>query len=411
MAKAKKKTSRTRNRARKTRRFRGETLRIGIIGIGGMGSHHARYLTDGKVPGAALTAVCDIDPARLDAAKKNFGDHLETFDNGDDFFAADVCDAVIIATPHYFHPPYAIQAFANGVHALSEKPAGVYTAQVREMNEAAAASDCVFGLMFNQRTTPIYRKLRSLVQSGELGEIKRTNWIITDWFRSQSYYDSGGWRATWAGEGGGVLLNQCPHNLDLWQWTCGMPARVRAFCAFGKYHDIEVEDDVTAYVEYANGATGLFITTTGEAPGTNRLEVTCDRGKVVVEHGKLTFHRTIEPVSKFCAEYQGGFGSPETWTCDVPVGGGGEQHIGITKDWVYSIRTGAPLTAPGEEGIKSLELSNAMLLSAWTDQWIDLPVDEKVYHRELQKQIKKAKSAGKKKKKKDGSVMNVDGTF
>lgn len=403
-----KKQTAKKTRARKTKRFKGETLRIGIVGIGGMGSHHARYLTAGEIPGVKLTAVCDIDPARLDAAKENFGDDLQTFDNGDDFFAADACDAFIIATPHYFHPPYAIQGFEHGLHVLCEKPAGVYTKQVREMNEAAEASDCVFGLMFNQRTNPTFRKLRELVQNGELGEILRTNWIITTWFRAQSYYDSGGWRATWEGEGGGVLINQCPHQLDLWQWICGVPSRVRAFAYFGKYHDIEVEDDVTAYVEYPNGATGLFITTTGEAPGTNRLEVTGDRGKAVTDGNTITFHRTVTPVKKFCAEYPGGFGEPEVWKCDIPVGPDGEGHIGITKDWVKSIRTGSPLMAPGVEGIRGLEISNAIHLSAWTEQWVDIPVDEDKYHRELQKRIKESKG---KAKKKGGRVMSVDGTF
>ena len=190
------------------------------------------------------------------------------------------------------------------------------------MNEAAEKSGKVFSMMFNQRTNPLYQKVRELILSGELGEIKRTNWIITNWYRSQSYYDSGGWRATWAGEGGGVMINQSPHQLDLWQWTTGlMPRRVRAFSGFGKYHDIEVEDDVTAYVEYENGATGLFVTSTGEAPGTNRFEVAGDRGKIVVEDGKLTFWRLRQSEREFNREYQGGFGEPECWKIDIPVYG------------------------------------------------------------------------------------------
>ena len=100
---------------------------------------------------------------------------------------------------------------------MCEKPAGVYTKQVREMNEAAEKSDRVFGMMFNQRTNCIYKKMHDMVQSGDYGKLKRVNWIITDWYRTQAYYNSGGWRATWDGEGGGVLLNQCPHQLDLWR--------------------------------------------------------------------------------------------------------------------------------------------------------------------------------------------------
>ncbi len=284
-----------------------DTVRIGIIGIGGMGRHHAEYLSKGEVPGAQLAAVCDISPAALDWAGGKFGDAVQRFDSADALFAANAVDAVMIAAPHYFHPPLAIQALNNGLHALVEKPAGVYTKQVREMNEAAAKSDRVFGIMFNQRTSGHHQKMKELVSSGELGEIKRTQYVITDWFRAQSYYDSGGWRATWSGEGGGVLMNQSPHNLDLWQWICGMPRRVRAFCHFGKYHNIEVEDDVTAYVEYENGATGVFITSTGEAPGSNSFEITGDRGKLLLSGGKLTFWRTRISVSEHLRTTPRGF--------------------------------------------------------------------------------------------------------
>jgi predicted dehydrogenase len=259
------------------------------------------------------------------------------------------------------------------------------------MNDVAEKSGKVFGIMFNQRTHPTYQKLRDLVTSGELGELRRTNWYITTWFRAQSYYDSGTWRATWAGEGGGVLINQCPHNLDLWQWICGMPKRVRAFCYFGKYHNIEVEDDCTAYVEYANGATGLFITATGEAPGTNRFEIDGDRGKLVLEEGKITFWRTRVPASEFSRTFKGGFGEPESWKIEIPVRGTAEEHKGITKNWVQAILKGALLLAPGEEGINSLQLSNAMHLSAWTDAWVDLPVDEDLYVAKLQEKIKASK--------------------
>ncbi|MFP4055491.1 MAG: Gfo/Idh/MocA family protein [Candidatus Brocadiia bacterium] len=384
-----------------------DSVRVGIVGIGGMGSHHARYLQAGEVDGAELTAVCDINPARLEWAKEALGEDVARFDRAEALLDSEAVDAVVIATPHYDHPPIAVQAFERGLHVLSEKPAGVYTRQVREMNEAAERSGKVFALMFNQRTRPIYQKLKELVDGGELGEIRRTNWIITSWFRSQSYYDSGGWRATWAGEGGGVLINQCPHNLDLWQWTCGMPRRVRAFCYFGKYHDIEVEDDVTAYVEYENGATGLFLTTTGEAPGTNRLEVTGDRGKVVVEGDGLTFWRNRVPADQFLRKYKGGFGKPECWKCDVPVRGGGGGHREVTQKWIDAISKGGQLVAPGQEGIKSLQLSNAMLLSAWSDSWVELPVDEDLFYEKLQERA----AASTYQKEAAGETMDVDGTF
>ena len=384
-----------------------DPVRIGIIGIGGMGSNHAGYLSKGEVAGAELTAVADADSSRLSWARQALPESVHTFDSGESLMDSGLVDAVLIATPHYFHPPLAVSAFDRGLHVMSEKPAGVYTRQVREMNEAAERSGKVFGLMFNQRARAQHQKLKELVDSGELGEITRTVYLITSWFRPQAYYDSGGWRATWAGEGGGVLANQCPHNLDLWQWICGMPVRVRAFCGFGKYHDSEVEDDVTAYVEYENGATGVFVTSTGEAPGTNRLEITCDRGKVVMENGSIRFWRSRESVSQFLKDATGGFSSPEIWECEIPVRGGGGAHKGVTANWVQAIREGTDLLAPGVEGIKGVQLSNAMLLSAWTGEVIDIPVDEDRYYDELQKRVKTSRV----KDDSDTRTMDVAGSF
>ena len=365
-----------------------DEVRIGVAGIGGMGGNHCEYLSKGQIPAGRLAAVADASPERLAWAESNL-DGVERFDRPEGMIGSGEIDAVLIATPHYLHPPIAIAAFEAGLHVMSEKPAGVYTRQVKQMNAAAEKAGTVFALMLNQRARGQTRKLHELVSSGELGEIQRTNYIITDWFRAQSYYDSGGWRATWAGEGGGVLANQCPHNLDLWQWVCGMPSRMRAFCYFGKHHDIEVEDDVTAFVEYPNGATGVFVTGTGDAPGTNRLEITGDRGKIVAEDGGILFHRTEQSVSRFLKEYPGGFGSPDVWTCKVPPAGGDGEHRTITANWVQSIRDGGEteLLAPGLDGIHSVELFNAMLLSTGTDSWVDIPVDADLYYDELQKRV------------------------
>ena len=363
-------------------------VRVGIIGVGNMGSSHARLLAGGDVPGAELTAICDCNPDRLKWARETFGEKVQLFERTEEFFAAQAVDAVFIATPHYDHPNLAIEAFKNNLHVLIEKPAGVYTRQVREMNEAAQKTDRVFGIMYNQRTNPLYQKVRELIQTGELGEIKRINWIITTWYRSQSYYNSGGWRATWAGEGGGVLLNQCPHQLDLWQWICGMPERVRTFMAFGKYHDIEVEDDVTTYMEYKNGATGVFITSTADTPGTNRFEILGDKGKVVIEEGKMAFWRLPVSERQFNSEYTGGFGEPENWRCEIPIKGTETAHLGILIDWVTAIEKGTSLLAPGIEGINGLTLSNAMHLSSWTNDWVELPINEDLFYEKLQERVK-----------------------
>lgn len=365
-------------------------VRIGVIGLG-MGFSHARSLASGAIPGAKLTAVCDINPAKQQAAKEALPSDVKVWADAEAMADSGEIDAVIIATPHYGHPQEAIQCLNKGLHVLVEKPAGVYTKQVRELNKVAEGSGKVFSIMYNQRCNPLYKKLRELIAAGELGEIRRTNWIITNWYRSQSYYNSGGWRATWAGEGGGVLINQSPHQLDLWQWTTGMmPVRVRAFCSFGKYRNIEVEDDVTAYVEYENGATGVFITTTGEAPGTNRYEVTGDRGKIVIEDGKLTFWRLRISEPEFNQTYKGGFGEPECWKCDIPVDNHHPQHDGILQNFTDAILHGTPLIAPGEEGIKGLTLSNAMHLSTWTDNWVELPLDEELYYTMLQERASRS---------------------
>ncbi|THG90265.1 hypothetical protein AJ85_11710 [Alkalihalobacillus alcalophilus ATCC 27647 = CGMCC 1.3604] len=268
-----------------------EKIRVGVIGVGSMGTSHVNYLVEGEIEGAILTALLEQRLEKKEELERCYPG-VQIFQDEDLFFQQAEVDAILIATPHYDHPRLAIKAFEHQMHVLTEKPAGVYTKQVRGMNEAAEKSGKVFSIMYNQRTNPLYQKVRDLIQTKELGEIRRINWIMTSWYRSQSYYDSGEWRATWAGEGGGVLINQCPHQLDLWQWMTGMmPAKIRSFCSFGKYRDIEVEDEVTAYAEYENGATAVFITTTAEAAGTNRLEIVGEQGKIVVEHGTLTFWR------------------------------------------------------------------------------------------------------------------------
>lgn len=366
-----------------------DKLRIGIAGLGNMGSLHAAVLVAGEIEGARLAAVSDVNPELLEGARRKYGGTISCCSSAEQMMDSGDIDGIIIATPHYDHPTLAVKAFDRGLHVLIEKPAGVYTKNVRKMNAAAAASGKVFSIMYNQRLNPMYLKLRELVQSGELGEIRRTNWIVSNWYRTQSYYDSGSWRATWKGEGGGVLINQCPHQLDLWQWTTLLsPKRVRAFCQFGKHREIEVENEVTAYIEYENGATGVFITSTAEAPGTNRFEVAGTKGKIVIENGKLVFSRLRQSETEFNASCRMPFGMPECWEVDIPIPpGDGPQHKGILQNWSDAVVKGLPLAAPGEDGIHGLTLSNAMLLSTWTDDWVDYPLNEDLFYEELHKRI------------------------
>jgi predicted dehydrogenase len=363
-------------------------IKVGVIGVGNMGSSHIQVLDKGQIEGATLTAICSRNENRIEWVKNHTEGNVQIFEDEESFFSESEIDAVLITTPHYSHPELAKKAFAKGIHVLIEKPAGVFTKNVLEMNEAAKASGKVFGIMYNQRANPLYQKLRDLIHSGELGEIKRTNWIVTDSYRSQSYYDSSKWRATWKGEGGGVIVNQALHQLDLLQWTTGvMPKRIHAVSCVGKYHDIEVEDDVTVYVEYENGATGVFIASTGEVPGTNRFEIIGDRGKMVVENEELTFYQLTQPEPEFNKKYKGGFGKPEWRKVDILVKSENTSHASIIQNWIDSIRKGSPLLAPGEDGIKALEISNAIYLSSWLNKMVELPIDPDYFYKKLQEKI------------------------
>ena len=332
--------------------------------------------------------VADINPARLEWAKAELGEDVALFDNAETMLDSGKIDACIVSVPHYDHARYVIECMKRGIPVMCEKPAGVYTLQVRQMiEEADKHPEAVFGMMFNQRTNCVYRKMRELVQSGAYGQIKRTNWIITDWYRPQAYYDSGNWRATWSGEGGGVLLNQCPHQLDLWQWICGMPKKVEAHLHYGKWHDIEVEDDVTAYVEYENGATGVFITTTGDACGTNRFEIQLDRAKIIAEYGKLSVWELEMGEQEFSRTNKVPFGCPKATQIEVELDGKNEQHVGVLNAWAAAILRGEPLVADGREGINGLMLSNAMHLSSFLGREVELPFDEQLFKDELMKRV------------------------
>ena len=356
------------------------TVRLGIIGMGNIGRYHAGYLREGQVPRAQLVAVADA-VAPLDSWATQ---GLRTFARGEDLIESGAVDAVIIATPHYQHTTLGIAALNAGLHAMVEKPVSVHKADAERLLAAHAAHPkAVLGAMFQLRTEPRYVKIRQLIAGGELGTLVRVNWIITDWFRTQAYYASGGWRATWKGEGGGVLLNQCPHNLDILQWLCGMPARVRGFCQLGRYHDIEVEDNVTSYLEWANGATGVFITSTGEAPGTNRLELCGTRGRLVLEQNRLTFTRNETDMVEFSRTARTGFTRPDVWNAEVPFDNAPAQHATLTRNFVDAILDGQPLIAPAAEGLHSVELANATLYSSLTGQTIELPMDGADYERKL----------------------------
>ncbi len=381
-------------------------IRVGIIGIGNQGGYYAEHMNE-LSKYLELTAVADINPARLEWAKEKVP-HAARFDDGIALLDSGLVDACIVVTPHYFHPTYAIEAMKRGIHVLVDKPAGVYTKQVKEMNAMADAHPQLkFGVMFCLRTIEVYKKLHDLMQSGEYGQMRRMSWIITTWYRPQAYYDSGAWRATWAGEGGAVLLNQCPHQLDLLQWICGMPVKVNSHVHFGKWHDIETEDDVTAYFEFENGATGTFITSTGDAKGTNRLEIQMDKGRFVIENDILTIDTYDMPEPTFTKTNDKPFGALTSTTEEFHGITPENFHFIVFDGWAESILGTGEAIADGREGLRSTELANAMLLSGFLDRAVTLPIDDDLYYEELMKRVATSKA----KTVKAVNTTDMSGTF
>ncbi|ETA82370.1 Gfo/Idh/MocA family protein [Youngiibacter fragilis] len=381
-----------------------EKLRYGIIGFGAQGGAYASFLSAGKVAKGTLGAICDTDPLKKAAANEKYPD-VPFFDNYIEMMESGKVDAIITCVPHYLHPEMGIEALKRDIHALLEKPAGVYTKQVRELNEFAQSKPEVsFGIMFNQRMNPLYQKIKEVVENGDIGDIRRTNWIITTWWRPQGYYNQSAWRATWGGEGGGVLVNQAPHQLDLWQWICGMPVKVYSKCKFGFRRDIATEDEVTAMVEYENGATGVFVTCTHDILGTDRLEILGEKGKIIVEGSKKIIIRRLKTSEREMSEsmdmsdvmriFMGNsmddvydeevIEIPDQW---------GTQHCLVMDNFADHVINGTPLVASGQEGIKGVTLANAIHLSTWLGKEVELPIDEELFLNELNKRVEEEKLA------------------
>jgi predicted dehydrogenase len=356
-----------------------DDVRLGIVGVGAMGSSYAQRVRDGAIKNMTLSAICDRNAERIATLAD-----VPQFDEAEGMFRSGLIDAVVIATPHPSHRAIGIAALEAGLHTLVEKPLTVTAADSARLLAAHRDPGQVFAAMFNQRMDPRYVHLRTLIASGALGTLQRMSWLITDWFRTEAYYASGTWRGSWSGEGGGVLVNQCPHNLDLWQWLFGMPRRVRAFCHFGKYHDVEVEDEVTAYLEYDSGATGVFVTTTGEAPGVNRLEVVGDLATAIVEHDRMTIRRNAMSAREFSRTSDAHFDAPTFAVEKIQFPDHGPQHTGILQNFADAIVRGVNLVAPAAEGIESVRLANAMLESSLSETTVSLPMDEDAFERRMQ---------------------------
>ena len=375
-----------------------DKVRLGIIGLGAEGGMYAKFLDGEMVENMRIGAICDTDEGKREAAEGYgvpfYSDYKEMIASGD-------VDAVVTTVPHYLHPEMGIYALEHGMHALVEKPVGVYTKQARELIDFAVAKpELKFGVFFNQRTNPLYKDLKALLDSGELGALRHTSWIITTWWRPQPYYAQSAWRATWGGEGGGVLVNQAPHQLDLWQWLCGVPKSCFAKISFGFRRDIAVEDEVNALVEFGNGATGTFITCTHDIAGTDRLEILCDKGKVVVDgSSKVKIWRLKQDEREMSASmgmaevgklFTGQLDTSELWAVEEKDYGSvwGAQHCEVMRNFAAAVHGEEELLAPGADGIHGVRLANAIHLSAWTGQEVPIEdFDEETYLAELNKRI------------------------
>ena len=368
-------------------------VKLALVGLGNIGSTYMRYLKE--LDNVEVVGVCDIIKEKADKYAAEY--NTTAYYNHIDLLEESGLEAIIIAVPHYDHTTISIDAFKRGINVLSEKPLAVHVNDAKKSIEAYEKAkekypNIVFAIMFQERTLPFYKKIKDIIEGKELGKLTRVTWINTAWFRSQAYYNSGGWRATWAGEGGGILSNQCPHNLDIYQWLFGIPDRISGHAHIGKYHDIEVEDEVTAYFEHKNGMIGHFIVTTAESPGVNRFEIVGENGRLVFEDGKLIFHRNRISMLKYSKETKSGFGNVECWYTEIPLDKNVEHnHKLVTERFIDVILNGGELIAHGSEGIKSVSIANAIMLSSFNEKIIEMPLDADEYENKLKELIKTSK--------------------
>jgi len=375
-------------------------VRFGIIGMGIQGSLYASILTGRQHPGrgllprpegcvlTALSSRADKGPEAAALGVRYFADWRELVDSGE-------CDAVILTVPHFAHHEIAVYALERGIHVLCEKPAGVRASDAAKMLEAREKFGARLGMFLQQRTIPLFRQLRQIIASGELGQLRRSNWIINTYWRPDSYYASAAWRGTWKGEGGGILVNQLPHYLDLWLYLCGMPERVYAVNRQGAFRHISVENDVTVLAEYPGGATGVFVACTHDPMGTDRLELDFEGGKIVVEDSaRAVVHRfrltepewnetvTADEMERLVRSAD----HHDTRELDEGLAYG-VSHARILENFARHIRLDEPLIATGEDGLRQVELANAIALSGWLGRTVSVPCDRARFDAELQKRM------------------------
>lgn len=368
-----------------------QKVRIGVIGLGGMGQAHIDKIKE--IPEAELTAVSDVDSQITKKISQE--QKVPGFSNYEKLLESSLVDAVIIATPHYFHPEIGIKAIKKGIHCLSEKPIAVSVAAADKFLQAAKKNSVVFAIMYQKRTLPEIRLAKKLIKSGRLGKIKRTS-LIEPNYRTQAYYDSGTWRATWKDEGGGVLINQAPHGIDLFLLLGGMPNRVTAKVRT-RLHNIEVEDEACALLEYPSGAWGYYYTTTNEVPSATLMEISGDKGKLLYQDGSLKFYSVRSSIAEFTFSSKDMWASPEVVEEELELPQCETGHKEIIRNFCRSILFKEELITPGEEGIWTIEFINALILSGKKNKPVDIPVNREEYE-ELLEDLKKISQEKKVKK-------------
>lgn len=371
-------------------------VRAAVIGTGTMGRKYAQMIAAGHVPSMCLAAVVCRSQEAQAWARKTLPDTVQVWDSADALYtAADSFDAVLVVTPHKSHPQLVQQAFAQGKHVLCDKPSAGSIGPALEMNEAAQASGLVYGMMFHQRMYRKYCRLRELLQSGELGQVQRVMLENSRYFRTWQYHASSGWRSSWDGEGGGALLNQGQHLLDIWQWLFGMPESVYAMIPYGKYNNFLVDDEATLLMEYPNRQTAVLILSTGEGAYTERLEVVGSKGTALLEDDLLTVRRFAPDTETYrrtasCTERQ----QLQQTVTQEHFGPQEEPYPAMLQNFAQAVLEGTPLAAPGTEGVRALELTDAAYLSAWQGRKVTLPLDAELFERELAAHIQQEEQHG-----------------
>lgn len=369
-------------------------IRVAVIGIGRMGSIHARNLKIGNIKGAVLAAVCDILDLPIEKFKRKYK-NVPSYKDYKEMIEKESIDAVIVATQHYFHGNIVKYCMEKGKHVLCEKPLSVTAEEaISVIEESKRYPNLIKAIMWNQRTNPIHKRARDLIKSGAIGNIIRINYIVTDWYRSQAYYNQGGWRACLWGEGGGTLINQCVHQLDLLQWIVGLPINVEAKM-FTIGRNITVENDVIALFGYKDDVYCQFSASTHELRGTNRLEISCDKGRIVIENRKMKVYTYQKPESEVNRSTKSGYGFVKRKTNRYNynlkfafrlVRDFGEQ-ASIIRNFINTIRKKETLISPLEDGLSAVEMVNAVYLSAWEEKTYAIPIDSKYYSKVLEKKI------------------------